>query len=59
MSRILLVALILMPLPALAHTGDHAGSGLLHFLSEPDHLALMALALVVAVALALKYRSRR
>jgi hydrogenase/urease accessory protein HupE len=58
MSRILPAVLILMPLPALAHPGDHAGSGLWHFLTEPDHLALMALVLVVAVV-AVKLWSRR
>ncbi len=44
MSRILLSALILLPLPALAHTGDHAGgfaSGILHPLTGSDHLLAM------------------
>jgi hydrogenase/urease accessory protein HupE len=45
--------------PVLAHPGDHGTSGLVHFLTEPDHLALMALALVVAVVLVLTRRSRR
>lgn len=44
MSRILLAALILMPLPALAHTGHEAGgflSGVLHPLTGTDHLLAM------------------
>ena len=44
MSRILLAALILLPLPALAHTGHGPGgfaSGLLHPLTGTDHLMAM------------------
>jgi hydrogenase/urease accessory protein HupE len=33
----------LAPSAALAHPGDHRTDGLLHFLSEPDHLLLIAL----------------
>ena len=40
--------------PALAHPGDHGTSGLGHFLTQPDHLALLALALLVGVALVVK-----
>jgi hydrogenase/urease accessory protein HupE len=55
-----LIALVLASAtPALAHPGDHAASGLGHFLTEPDHLALMALAGVVAVVALVRYRSRR
>ena len=43
--------------PALAHPGDHAATGLVHLLTEPDHLAILALAgLVVAFVV---YRVRR
>lgn len=52
-------ALFAFATPALAHPGDHAGSGLVHFLTQPDHLALLALAAVVAVVLVVKRRSRR
>jgi hydrogenase/urease accessory protein HupE len=45
--------------PALAHPGDHAESGWVHVLTEPDHLALMALVVVVAAVVILKRRSRR
>lgn len=52
MSRILLVAMILMPLPAMAHTGRDAGgflSGLLHPLTGTDHmLAMIAVGLWAA-----------
>jgi hypothetical protein len=58
MTRILLAALILMPLPVLAHPGEHAGDGLWHFLSQPDHLAFLMLVLVIAVAI-VKLWSRR
>lgn len=46
MNRILLAAL-LIPKAALAHPGDHRAEGLLHFLSQPDHQALMALGAAV------------
>lgn len=58
MKRLMLLTLATAT-PALAHPGDHATSGLVHFLTEPDHLALMALALAVAVVLVIKRRSRR
>jgi hypothetical protein len=45
--------------PAFAHSGDHAETGVLHFLSEPYHLALLALAAVVGVITVARYRSRR
>jgi hypothetical protein len=46
MKRILSVAL-LTPSAALAHAGDHRSDGLIHFLSQPDHLALIALGAAV------------
>lgn len=46
MKRIL-PALTLLPSAALAHPGDHHATGLLHLLTEPDHLAMIAV--VVAV----------
>jgi hydrogenase/urease accessory protein HupE len=58
MKRLILLTLATAT-PALAHPGDHATSGLAHFLTEPDHLALMALALGVAVVLVVKRRTRR
>lgn len=58
MKRLILL-LSTTPSLALAHPGDHGGRGLWHFLTEPDHLALMALALVVGVAVVIRYRARR
>ena len=40
-------ALMLLPSVAMAHPGDHREDGLLHFLSEPDHAALIALGAAV------------
>ncbi len=59
MFRTIIAALILLPRPALAHTGDHSGSGLLHVLTQPEHLALLALAGVIAVVAFVTYRARR
>lgn len=50
-------ALFAIATPALAHPGDHSTTGLVHLLTEPDHLAILALAgLVVAFVV---YRARR
>ena len=35
------------PSCAFAHPGDHSGDGLIHFLSQPDHAALIALGAAV------------
>ncbi len=58
MKRLLPLSL-LTPTAALAHPGDHSTSGILHMLTEADHLALLA---VVAAAVAfgvIKLRARR
>jgi hydrogenase/urease accessory protein HupE len=53
----LIAVLIAMASPVWAHPGDHGTSGLAHFLTEPDHLAILALTgLVVAFVV---YRARR
>lgn len=49
MNRLAALPALLLPSAALAHAGDHAHSGLLHILTEPDHLAMMALAVAVAL----------
>lgn len=42
------LALILLPNAALAHAGDHSHlNTLVHLLTEPDHLMLIALAVSV------------
>lgn len=53
MKRILLA---LLPTPAFAHQGDHSHSGLLHLLTEPDHLLLMGLAVAAVVWAFVKVR---
>ncbi len=46
---ILTPATLLIPATAMAHSGDHSQSAPTHMLSEPDHLA--ALALIAALGL--------
>jgi uncharacterized membrane protein len=48
-----------IPLPAFAHAGDHSFATILHLLTEPDHLAMLALGVAVAVYATLKLRARR
>jgi hypothetical protein len=50
--------LTLLATPALAHPGDHGAVRLLHLLTEPDHLAMIALAAAVVVLVAVKLRGR-
>ncbi len=40
-SKMLLASSLLISGSAMAHSGDHGFSGILHFLSEPDHVAIM------------------
>lgn len=42
-----------------AHAGDHGFASLMHLLTEPDHLALLALAVAAGVAGARVLRRRR
>lgn len=37
----------LLPSSALAHPGDHHDASLAHLLTEPDHLAMIAVVVVV------------
>ncbi|MCA0270970.1 MAG: hypothetical protein LCH69_02775 [Proteobacteria bacterium] len=55
-----LIALLPLVLPgaAWAHPGDHSLAGIAHLLTEPDHLALIAAA-VVAAAMGLRNWRRR
>ncbi len=50
--------LTLLAPPALAHPGDHGAAGLIHLLTEPDHLAMIALAVAVVVLVAVMLRGR-
>lgn len=59
-SAFLLLPLLLSPL-AHAHPGEHPGQMLAaieHLLTEPDHLALAAIAIVVGIAGARLHRRR-
>ncbi len=49
---------LLAPSAALAHPGDHTTTAILHFLTEPDHLVMLALVVAVAAYTVLKLRSR-
>lgn len=51
--------LLLAPTAAFAHPGDHSFSAAIHFLTEPDHLAALALALAVVVFGYFRLRGRR
>ncbi|MCA2010827.1 hypothetical protein LCM17_04975 [Cereibacter sphaeroides] len=44
MRALPLALLTLLPTAALAHPGDHAQTGWLHALTEPDHLLMLAIA---------------
>ncbi|KAF0173606.1 MAG: hypothetical protein FD162_1583 [Rhodobacteraceae bacterium] len=54
----LAVLLTLTPTLALAHPGDHRFANLVHLVSEPDHLAMIALGVALVVYTAYKLRSR-
>ena len=43
----LIPAFAMLASPALAHPGDHAHTNPMHMLTEPDHLALIALGAAV------------
>lgn len=53
------LALALLPLPAFAHPGDHAQRGFFHLLTEPDHLAMLALGTAAVIYGLIKLGARR
>jgi hypothetical protein len=54
-----LIALFaLAPTAALAHPGDHPAPGLLHLVTEPDHLGMIALGALGVGYTLYKLRSR-
>lgn len=54
-----LIALFaLAPAAVLAHPGDHHAPGLLHLVTEPDHLAMIALGALGVGYTLYKLRSR-
>ena len=44
---------------AAAHAGDHAFSGLMHFLSEPDHADVLVLAGVIGALILKKLKAHK
>ena len=61
MRTSLTLLLSLAALPALAHPGDHHGdlaALLWHLVSEPDHLAMMTIAVIIGAAAAITLRRR-
>ena len=57
MKRLALLA-SLAPSAALAHPGEHRFANLLHLVSEPDQLAMIALGAAVVAYTVYKLRSR-
>lgn len=60
-TRILLFMFALAPVSAWAHPGEHHVNflgGIMHLLSEPDHLAMVLIAVVAGIAGARIYRRR-
>ena len=58
MTRMMIPAVALLATPALAHPGDHTRVNLLHMLTEPDHLALIALGAAVLALVVYKLRKQ-
>ena len=58
MSRLILL-LLLAPSAALAHPGPHPSASLLHLLTEPDHLGIVALGVAALAVAAYKLRARK
>ncbi|MEZ5648961.1 MAG: hypothetical protein R3E87_00255 [Burkholderiaceae bacterium] len=60
LSAVASLLLTALPAPAFAHPGPHVhDDGLWHLLTQPDHLALLALAVGLGVGLARWLGSRR
>jgi hydrogenase/urease accessory protein HupE len=61
-SLAVLISLVLLPGWAIAHPGAHQHpsmfDALLHFVTEPDHLAMLALVIALAFGLRRYYRQR-
>lgn len=58
MIRLIAVLPLFSASAAWAHPGDHSHTGLPHFLTEPDHLAILAVA-AIAVGVALRVWKRK
>lgn len=55
----LIAALAVVPSAALAHPGDHRFADLVHLVSEPDHLAMLALGVAVLAYAVFMLRARQ
>ncbi|WP_372840810.1 hypothetical protein [Phaeovulum sp.] len=55
----LTILLCLFPVAALAHPEGHADAGVFHFLTQPDHLAMLAAGVAVVAFAAFKLGARR
>jgi hypothetical protein len=53
----LIAALAVVPSAALAHPGDHRLAEFLHLITEPDHLAMLALGVAVLAWAVFKTRA--
>ncbi len=51
--------LVSVPATAFAHPGDHSHTGLFHFVTEPDHLAMLGIGVALVAYIAFKLRARR
>ena len=51
----LFVLSVAVPSAAFAHTGDHHATGIAHLLTEPDHLAMIAVVVGVLGYLVYKW----
>jgi len=62
LGKIITALFLLTPLSALAHPGEHHMgllAGLVHLLSEPDHLAMAAIAIVIGIWGARRFSARK
>lgn len=58
MTRLSLILALFMPTAALSHSGDHSQSLPTHMLSQPDHLAVLALIAAVGLGVWVWRRNR-
>jgi len=62
LRKMIFTLLTLAPLSAVAHPGEHHMgllAGLVHLLSEPDHLAMAAIAIVIGIWGARRFIARK
>jgi hydrogenase/urease accessory protein HupE len=64
MKKMIISSLVLagVATPALAHPGDHSydlAKSLFHLLTQPDHLAMLAVAIAAIAFAVFKFRGRK